>query len=242
MAAMKPGLGVSVSRVNPKSMAKDGNPGLQNGNSSIAFDRGWVLSRKRWTGMRFDLQIRCGMFQALSAAFRRSPFELRFLFVVLILLAPQRVQAGYLDENPEEVFSNVYDRLGALPLRAARDPYVWLRLEEFKREPCDQKSIGDLALMLDQLGYRREAANGLYKFFQNCGAPLSALNRSIGIYLKLTDYEKAVEVADEFIRHAPSDRNARYLRGVAFEGVKDYRRALVDYADTIELFGSDKKG
>jgi tetratricopeptide (TPR) repeat protein len=127
-----------------------------------------------------------------------------------------------------------------LPLRAARDPYVRLRLEELKREPCDQKSIDDLAIMRDHLGYWREAATGLYKFFQNCGAPLSALDRSINIYLKLTDHEKAVEVADEYVRQAPSDHNAHYLRGVALEGVEDFRRALVDYADTIELY-SDKK-
>lgn len=167
----------------------------------------------------------------------------RFCLIALLLVATADVvKAGYLDENPEEVFSAVYERLGALPVRAARDPFVWLRLEELKREPCDQKSIGDLALALDKLGYRREAANGLYKFVQNCGAPLSALRQSVGIYLKLTDYPRAVEVADEFVRRAPSDRNARYSRGVALQGAGDFQRALVDYADTVELFGSDKKG
>ena len=98
------------------------------------------------------------------------------LIALLLLAVPDVVRAGYQDENPDEVFSGVYDRLGALPLRAARDPYVWLRLEELKREPCDQKSIADLALALDKFGYRREAANGLYNFVRNCGAPLSALH------------------------------------------------------------------
>ena len=190
--------------------------------------------------MGFNLQIHRKLFQVVLAAFGRGLLRRCCLPAVLLLLAPQLVRAGYLDENPEEVFAGVYERLGALPLRAARDPYVWLRLEELKREPCDQKSIDDLAMMLDHLGYRREAANGLYKFFKNCGAPVTALDRSINIYLKLTDYEKAVEVADEYVRQAPSDHNAHYLRGVALEGVKDFRRALVDYADTIELF-SDKK-
>jgi aspartyl protease family protein len=96
--------------------------------------------------------------------------------------------------------------------------------------------------MLDQLGYRREAANGLYRFVLACGAPLSALNRSINIYLKLTDYANAVEVADELVRRAPTDHDARYLRGVALEGAGDLQRALADYSDSIELFGSDKKG
>ncbi len=161
---------------------------------------------------------------------------------VLLVTVPNVVKAGYLDENPEEVFAGVYRRLGALPLRAARDPFVWLRLEELEREPCDQKSVADLALALDKLGYRREAANGLYNFVRDCGAPLSALHQSVEIYLKLTDYAKAVEVADEYIRRAPSNHNAHYLRGVALQGVGDFQRALVDYSDAIELFGSDKKG
>lgn len=161
---------------------------------------------------------------------------------ILLIAMPGMARANYLDENPEEVFAGVYERIGMLPLKAARDPYVWLRLEELKREPCDQKSIGDLALALDKLGYRREAADGLYKFVRNCGAPLSALHQSINIYLKLTDYPKAVEVADDFMRRAPSNHDAHYLRGVALQGAGDFQRALVDYSDAVELYGADKKG
>ena len=150
-------------------------------------------------------------------------------------------RAGYLDENPDEVFTDVYQRIGALPVPAARDAFVWLRLQELKREPCDQKSMEDLAAALDKLGYRRQAAEGLYKFVQNCGAPVTALRRSADIYLKLTDYPKAVEVADEYVRRAPSNRDARYLRAVALDGAGDHKRALADFSDTIELFGSDKK-
>src|ERR1700678_2274849 len=107
----------------------------------------------------------------------------RSCVIALLLVAlPQFAWAGYLDENPDEVFSGVYQRLGVLPVSAARDPAVWLRLEELKREPCDQKSIGDLALLLDKLGYRREAADALYRFVKDCGAPLYALNPSANIY------------------------------------------------------------
>ena len=60
----------------------------------------------------------------------------RYCAVALLLFATLAPAiAGYLDENPDEVFSAVYERLGALPVKAARDPYVWLRLEELKREP-----------------------------------------------------------------------------------------------------------
>jgi aspartyl protease family protein len=143
--------------------------------------------------------------------------------------------------NPDEVFESVYERIGTLPVRATRDPDVWLRLQELKREPCDPKSIEGLAAMLDRLGYRRQAADGLYKLVLSCGAPLTALNHSVNIYLKITDYPKAVEVADEYVRRAPSDRNAHYLRGMALDGAGDYKRALAEISDTIELFGSDKK-
>src|SRR5215813_912177 len=150
--------------------------------------------------------------------------------------------AGYLDENPDDVFADVYGRLGVdLPAGVARDPVVWRYLDELRREPCDQTSVNNLALVLEKVGHRREAAEGLYNFVRKCGAPNSALHRSVDILLKLTDYPKAVEVADEFIRRAPSNHDAHYLRGVALEGTGDHKRALADYSDAIELFGSDKK-
>jgi len=161
--------------------------------------------------------------------------------VLLATACAAPVRAGYLDENPDEVFEEVYARLGSLPVRAARDPYVWLRLEELKREPCDQKSLDDLASTLDKLGYRREAGRALYNFVKACGAPTTALHKSVNIFLGLTDYAMAAEVADEFIRRAPDNHNAHYLRGTAFEGLGDYGRALTDYADAIELFGRDKR-
>ncbi len=94
--------------------------------------------------------------------------------------------------------------------------------------------------MLDKLGYRRQAAEGLYKFVMSCGAPVTALRRSADIYLKLTDYPKAVEVADEYVRRAPSNREARYLRGLALDGAGDYKRALADLLRRHRTLGADK--
>ncbi|PPQ17492.1 TIGR02281 family clan AA aspartic protease [Bradyrhizobium sp. AC87j1] len=168
-------------------------------------------------------------------------FRSFWLAAILLTALTGIGHAGYLTDNPDEVFQSVYARIGPLPVAAARDPSVWLKLEELKREPCDQKSIDDLAQWLDKLGYRRQAADGLFNFVKNCGAPLTALNKAVSIYIRLTDYPKAVEAADEYVRRAPSDQTARYLRGMALDGAGDYRRALTDYSDTIELFAGDKK-
>lgn len=159
-----------------------------------------------------------------------------FCFLLVFANRDQLAAASYLDEDPDEVFAAVYTQLGIkLPVKIARDPQVWLTLDQLKRESCDQKSIDDLALLLDKLGYRREAARGQYNFVKRCGAPVLALQKSVITLLKLTDYPEAVEVADEFVRRAPASRDAYYFRGVAFEGVGDFRRAIADYANTIEL-------
>ena len=171
--------------------------------------------------------------------FKRTWF---IAFLVAAVLGAGTARAGYLDENPDDVFESVYQRLGvALPARAARDPVVWLRLEELKREPCDQKSINDLAGALEKSGYRREAAQGLYNFVKACGAPVTALHQSVDIFLKLSDNAMAVEVADEYIRRAPDNTNAHYLRGVGLQAVGVHERALADFANAIELYGQDKK-
>ena len=47
-------------------------------------------------------------------------------------------------------------------------------------------------------------------------------------------------MADEFVRRAPTNHDAHYLRGVALGGLGDYRRAVADFANSIELFSADK--
>jgi aspartyl protease family protein len=140
------------------------------------------------------------------------------------------------DEDPDVLFAPVYKALGiSLPSNIAKDSSVWLRLDELRREHCDRVSIIELAKALDVLGFRREAATGLYRFVLDCKGPDNALTMSINYLLKLTDYPQAVEVADTLVRMAPSSANATYLRALALEGTGDHKRALDDYATTIEL-------
>ncbi len=157
------------------------------------------------------------------------------------LLGGGVTHAGYLDDNGAEVYGDVYKKLGiALSEKVAHDPQVWVTLDQLKRESCDQKAVNDLAILLDRLGYRREAALGQYNFVRNCGAPIVALNRSTDLLLKLSDYAMALEVADEYVRRSPTTANAHYLRAMALQGLGDYDRAIVDYSEAIDLFGADR--
>ena len=88
-----------------------------------------------------------------------------------------------------------------------RDPQVWVFLEELKREACDQKSILDLAQFWTSAvtGARRRTA-----FIILSAIAVLRIRRcieSIDILLKLTDFPKAVEVADEYVR---ARRQARW--------------------------------
>jgi len=173
--------------------------------------------------------------------FFRPVFFRPICAVVLLLLAPAVAFAGYLDENPDQVFAGVYDKLGvSIPQAAARDPVVWNYLSQLKREPCDQTSINNLGIALERIGYRREAAEGLYNFVLACGEPVEALRQSVNIYLKLTDYAKAAEVADAYVRRLPQNSTAHYLRAIALQESGEIAKSLSDFSDTIELLGSDK--
>src|SRR5262245_46271293 len=95
----------------------------------------WKGSRAIWSRSHLPL------YNAENRYFGARMFR-SYCVAALILAASMGMgRAGYLDENPDEVFESVYARIGALPVQAARDPFIWLRLQELKREPCDQKSI-----------------------------------------------------------------------------------------------------
>jgi aspartyl protease family protein len=190
--------------------------------------------------MTLDSRVLTAVPRSSSLSCRTSSFLCLALAIPLLLWA-QLSRAGYLDEDPDDVFADVYlNLLTDIPAAAARDPYIWLRLQELKRERCDQTSVNDLALALDKLGYRREAANALFRFVQHCGAPISALTKSMDIFLRLSDFPKVIEVADEYIKREPQASHPRYMRGVGLQGIGEFERALTDYSDSIELFGQDK--
>src|SRR5947209_4563873 len=82
--------------------------------------------------------------------------------LLIVALQPYPASSGYLDEDPDQVFAEVYERLGTkIPPTPARDPVIWRYLSELKREKCDQTSVKNLSIALERLGYRREAGDSL---------------------------------------------------------------------------------
>jgi clan AA aspartic protease (TIGR02281 family) len=157
---------------------------------------------------------------------------LRLILTIVLLIGVNDIAAA-----EDDALNPVLDRLGiALPSEVADQRTIAQKLDELRREPCDQTAIFQLQKALDDAGYRREAANALIHFSGQCGDNAAALRRAANILLKLTDYKSVVEVTGKIIQIMPNNDNGYYLRGLAYDGLKDYHRAIADYVTSIELF------
>jgi aspartyl protease family protein len=138
----------------------------------------------------------------------------------------------------EEALQPVLDRLGiSLPEQVSNRGPIASRLDQLRREPCDQTAIFDLEKELEDAGYRREAATALVSFSDHCGGNTGTLRRAANILLKLTDYAGMIDITNKIIELLPYNDNGYYLRARAYDGIKDYKHAIADYVTGIELFG-----
>jgi clan AA aspartic protease (TIGR02281 family) len=169
----------------------------------------------------------------------RRTLTVRFatiVFLAALAANPAKAEPPSADANPDTLFAPVYARLGiTLPTNIAGDATVRPHLDELRREACDRVGIIALANALHKLGFRREAAESLYRFVNSCGGPDNALAMSTNIFLELSDFAKATEAADALVRAEPASSQAVYLRARALDQAGDHKRALDDYATTIEL-------
>jgi len=157
-------------------------------------------------------------------------FSLALIVVVLGIWFPAAADEG--------ASQPVLDRLGiTLPADVAGQPSIAQKLDQLRREPCDQTAIYQLQKALNDAGYRREAANALISFSGHCDDNAAALRTAANIFLKLTDYKAVLEVTNKIIRLVPNNDNGYYLRARAYDGLKDYSHAIADYITGIELFG-----
>jgi aspartyl protease family protein len=129
----------------------------------------------------------------------------------------------------------------SLPDDIMRIPAIAKQLGALSRERCDQKAVYQLAKELEDESYRREAAEGLVRFSDNCGGYADGLTRAINLLLDISDYSRGVEIADKLIEMEPNGDNAYFLRAFAYDSSNQCEKAIPDYSSAIELFGDKDK-
>ena len=157
--------------------------------------------------------------------------------VAVALLCKYVVLVQAANYNSEDIMKSV-ERLGLdVPLHLAMREAVARRLDELRREPCDQKAIVGLANALEHEGYRREGAKAHIKFSELCGGHAPSLRAAANILLDLSDNVGAASVASSLIDMEPFNNNGYFLRAVAYEKAGLSQKAINDYTTAIELFG-----
>jgi clan AA aspartic protease (TIGR02281 family) len=125
-----------------------------------------------------------------------------------------------------------------LPMSVAGLDPVRASLEQLFREPCDQEAIAVLGPALERIGRKREAATAALNFSGACGGHAPSLKTAANILLALSDYSGAAAAASELIKLNPQDDGSYYLRALANDRGGFPKKAIDDYAKSVELFGN----
>jgi clan AA aspartic protease (TIGR02281 family) len=135
-------------------------------------------------------------------------------------------------------YRTVYEQLGVstLPPQFERAPEATRYLDQLRREPCDREAIIPLAKLMVGEGYPREGARSSMKFGERCGYDGNLLEGAYAALMRVGDTTGAVAAADEMIKLDPARGRYRFLRGTAYESLKNYKAALSDYISTLQLF------
>jgi aspartyl protease family protein len=129
----------------------------------------------------------------------------------------------------------------SLPMSVITNPIIAKQLSALGREKCDRQAVFQLSEKLEDESYRREAAESLAKFSDNCGGYAEGLRRAINLLLDLSDYQRSAELADKLIEMEPNNDNGYFLRAVAYGESDRCEEAIADYSSAIELFGDKDK-
>lgn len=114
-------------------------------------------------------------------------------------------------------------------------------IEALARERCDREAALALAEALKQASYRREAAQALVRFSDNCSGFVDGLRRAANLLLDLSDWPAAAAVADKIIAEQPHSDNGYYLRALANDKAGKLNGAIDDYLTAIALFGNKER-
>jgi tetratricopeptide (TPR) repeat protein len=139
-------------------------------------------------------------------------------------------------------FEATYNQLGIqpLPLTVERQQQIQSRLAQLSREPCYRDAVIGLGQALLDAGYPREAATSLRTFVKRCGSASEVLPYAYSALEKLNDFSAALDVANELVEAVPANGTFRYWRALAYDRTGQFSLAIVDYMNTVQLFGDPK--
>lgn len=115
------------------------------------------------------------------------------------------------------------------------------QLGALSRERCDRGAVYQLSKALEDESYRREAAQSLVSFSDNCGGYADGIRGAINLLLDISDYSRSVELADKLIEMEPNGDNGYFLRALAYDRSNQCENAIADYSSALELFGNKEK-
>ncbi|RXT18140.1 hypothetical protein B5U98_22985 [Bosea sp. Tri-39] len=167
----------------------------------------------------------------------RAAISCIFASLAMIGAALQPTPAGA--QTSSDPLMRVLSDLGIeLPVVLATKRAVAAPIEALSRERCDREAALALADGLKQAGYRREGAEALVRFSDNCGGFVDALRRAANLLLDLSDWTAAAVVANKVIAEQPHSDNGYYLRALANDKAGKFNEAIDDYLTAIALFGN----
>jgi tetratricopeptide (TPR) repeat protein len=139
-------------------------------------------------------------------------------------------------------FEATYNQLGIqpLPLTLERQQQIQSRLAQLSREPCYRDAVIGLGRALLDAGYPREAAISLRTFVKRCGSAPEVLWLAYTGFERINDFSAALEVANELVEAVPANGTFRYWRALAYDRTGQFSLAIVDYMNTVQLFGNPK--
>ncbi|MCH1999570.1 hypothetical protein L7Q78_42855, partial [Achromobacter xylosoxidans] len=101
--------------------------------------------------------------------------------------------------------------------------------------------MGTLAPQLKAMGYRKEAAQALITFADECGNADGFLLSAVGDLLMIRDYPQAIAVSNRLVAAHPTDMRMRYTRAQAYSQTQQYEQALADYLEVIALSSNPRR-
>ncbi|CAN7232990.1 aspartyl protease family protein [Bosea sp. LjRoot90] len=160
-----------------------------------------------------------------------------FLLGVVLLPGPAAAQTGA--DPVMRVLKEL--GIGELPVAVSTSRPVAKHLETLTRERCDREAVLAFAEGLKQAGYRREGAQALVRFSENCGGFIDALRRAANILMDLSDWGGAAAVASKIVEEQPHSDNGYYLRATANDKAGKANEAIDDYLTAIALFADKER-